>query len=147
MDLGLADKVCVVTGSTGGHRSRGRAAPRRRRARTSSRPAAAASGIGDLHVAADLPSRGEPERLVAAALERFGRIDCLVNNVGGTEIRRFDELTDDDWQRSLAAQPDERRAGDRAPRCRRCASAARRDRERLLDRRRSARPPACPTTR
>ena len=31
----------------------------------------------------------------------FGRVDCLVNNVGGTDIRRFEELTDDDWEASF----------------------------------------------
>ena len=87
MDLGLSDKVCVVTGSTGGIGLEVARAARRRRARSSSRPAARDGGIGDLHVAADLAQPGEPERLVAATLERFGRVDCLVNNVGGAEIR------------------------------------------------------------
>jgi NAD(P)-dependent dehydrogenase (short-subunit alcohol dehydrogenase family) len=52
-------------------------------------------------VAADLTVRGEADRVVTAAVERFGRIDRLVNNVGGTDIRKLDELTDDDWQRSF----------------------------------------------
>jgi 3-oxoacyl-[acyl-carrier protein] reductase len=60
-----------------------------------------AEGIGDLHVPADATRRGEPERVVAAALERFGRLDGLVNNVGGTDIRKLDELSDDDWQASF----------------------------------------------
>ena len=58
-------------------------------------------GIGDLHVAGDLAQPGEPERLVAATLERFGRVDCVVNNVGGTAVRALAELTDADWQRSF----------------------------------------------
>ena len=37
---------------------------------------------------------------IGAALERFGRVDCLVNNVGFAEIRRFDELTEADWEQS-----------------------------------------------
>jgi len=49
----------------------------------------------------DLTERGAADRLVAAAVERFGRIDGLVNNTGGTEIRKLAELTDDDWQRSF----------------------------------------------
>ncbi len=44
---------------------------------------------------------GEPERLVAATVERFSRVDVLVNNVGGTAIRRLEELTDADWQASF----------------------------------------------
>ncbi len=100
MELGLQDKVCVVTGSTGGI---GLAVARELQAEgavvvTSGRRD---GGIGDLHVVADLSRGGEPERLVAATLERFGRIDCLVNNVGGTEIRKLPELTDADWQASF----------------------------------------------
>src|SRR5438105_3583243 len=97
MDLGLRDRVCIVTGSTGGI---GLAVARTLRDEgahvvTSGRRD---DGIGDLHVAADLSRPGEPERVVGAALEQFGRVDCLVNNVGGTDIRRLDDLTDDDWE-------------------------------------------------
>jgi NAD(P)-dependent dehydrogenase (short-subunit alcohol dehydrogenase family) len=99
VQLGLEDKVCVVTGSTSGI---GLAIARLLQEEgahvvTSGRRD---DGIGELHVAADLSRPGEPERVVAATLERFGRIDCLVNNVGGTDIRRFDELTDADWEAS-----------------------------------------------
>jgi len=60
-----------------------------------------ASGPGHIHVAVDLAEPGASDVLVAAALERFGHIDGLVNNVGGTEIRVLGELADDDWQRSF----------------------------------------------
>jgi NAD(P)-dependent dehydrogenase (short-subunit alcohol dehydrogenase family) len=30
----------------------------------------------------------------------LGRVDCLVNNVGFAEIRRFEELTDEQWEQS-----------------------------------------------
>jgi NAD(P)-dependent dehydrogenase (short-subunit alcohol dehydrogenase family) len=100
MDLGLRDKVCLVTGSTGGI---GLQVARQLQEEgavviTSGRRT---NGIGDLHVALDLGRPGEPERLVRTASERFGRVDCLVNNVGGTRIRRLVELTDDDWQASF----------------------------------------------
>jgi NAD(P)-dependent dehydrogenase (short-subunit alcohol dehydrogenase family) len=100
MELGLGDKVCLVTGSTAGiglhvaEQLRGEDA----RVVTTGRRG---DGVGDLHVAADLARRGEPERVVAAVIERFGRIDGLVNNVGGTDIRALAELGDDDWQRSF----------------------------------------------
>jgi 3-oxoacyl-[acyl-carrier protein] reductase len=100
MELGLRDRVVVVTGSTAGIgletarllREEGAAVV------TSGRRA---DGPGELHVAVDLTERGAADELVARTVERFGRIDGLVNNVGGTDIRRLDELTDDDWQRSF----------------------------------------------
>ena len=100
MDLGLSGKVCIVTGSTAGI---GLAVAQRLKDEgavvvTSGRRD---EGIGNLHVPADLTRRAEPERLIAATLERFGRLDGLVNNVGGTDVRKLDDLTDDDWQASF----------------------------------------------
>jgi 3-oxoacyl-[acyl-carrier protein] reductase len=99
MDLGLRDKVCVVTGSTGGI---GLETARQLREEGAAIVTAGRSetGIGDLHVAADLTTPGEPQRVISATLDRFGRIDCLVNNVGWAEIHRFDELDDEVWERS-----------------------------------------------
>jgi 3-oxoacyl-[acyl-carrier protein] reductase len=100
VELGLAGKVCLVTGSTGGI---GLATAERLEAEdaivvgTGRR----ASGPGKLHVAVDLTEPAAADRVIAAAVERFGRLDCLVNNVGGTDIRKLAELTDDDWQRSF----------------------------------------------
>ena len=100
MDLGLAGKVCLVTGSTAGigFEVAKRLADEGAHVVTTGRRE---RGPGELHVAADLTERGAADRLVAAAVERFGRIDGLVNNTGGTEIRKLAELTDDDWQRSF----------------------------------------------
>jgi 3-oxoacyl-[acyl-carrier protein] reductase len=100
MDLGLSGKVCVVTGSTAGI---GEVVAQLLLAEGAHVVGAGRrdEGPGDLHVAADLSARGEPERVVAAAEKRFGRVDCLVNNVGGTSIRSLDELSDDDWQASF----------------------------------------------
>jgi 3-oxoacyl-[acyl-carrier protein] reductase len=100
VELGLRDKICVVTGSTAGiglevarrlHEEGARVVTSGRRE----------EGVGDLHVTVDLSRAGEPERLIAETTDRFGRVDCLVNNVGGTDIRRLDELTDEDWQASF----------------------------------------------
>jgi 3-oxoacyl-[acyl-carrier protein] reductase len=99
VDLGLGDKVCVITGSTAGIGLETARLLREDGARvvTSGRRS---QGIGDLHVAADLSRRGEPERVIGAAHERFGRVDCLVNNVGFAEIHRFEELTEEQWEQA-----------------------------------------------
>jgi 3-oxoacyl-[acyl-carrier protein] reductase len=96
MDLGLQDKVCVVTGSTGGIglvtarmlQSEGA------RVVTTGR---SAEGIGELHVAGDLARPGQPELLVHETVARLGRVDVLVNNVGLAYQARFDELDDTRW--------------------------------------------------
>ena len=55
-----------------------------------------------LSVVTDVSDRGQTERLAAAAHERFGRIDGLVNNAAYyTAIvkRPFEEIDDDEWSR------------------------------------------------
>jgi NAD(P)-dependent dehydrogenase (short-subunit alcohol dehydrogenase family) len=100
VDLGLRGKVVIVTGSTGGigletaRQLQGEGA----QVVTTGRRE---DGIGELHVAADLTEPGAAGDLIARTVERFGRIDGLVNNVGGTEIRKLPDLTDEDWQRSF----------------------------------------------
>jgi NAD(P)-dependent dehydrogenase (short-subunit alcohol dehydrogenase family) len=100
MDLGLGGKACVVTGSTGGIGAEVVRLLRAEGARVVS-SGRSAEGPGDHHVVADLARPGEPERLVAESIAHLGRLDVLVNNVGGTDIRKLAELTDDDWQASF----------------------------------------------
>jgi NAD(P)-dependent dehydrogenase (short-subunit alcohol dehydrogenase family) len=100
MDLELRDAVCLVTGSTGGiglETARLLAAEGARVVSTGRSP----GGPGELHIQVDLSQRGGPERAIREAEERFGRVDVLVNNVGGTDIRRLADLTDADWQVSF----------------------------------------------
>jgi NAD(P)-dependent dehydrogenase (short-subunit alcohol dehydrogenase family) len=97
MDLGLRESVCVVTGSTAGIGLEVARMLQQEGAKvvTSGRRD---DGIGDVHVAADLSQPGEPERVIAAAIERFDRVDCLVNNVGFAQLRRFEDLTEAEWE-------------------------------------------------
>jgi len=104
MDLGLRDRVCLVTGSTAGigletakllvaEGARvvvtGRAADRVEQARSD---AGAALGL-----AADLAEPGSAERLLSEATAQLGPIECLVNNVGEAYQIAFDQVTDEQW--------------------------------------------------
>jgi NAD(P)-dependent dehydrogenase (short-subunit alcohol dehydrogenase family) len=57
---------------------------------------AAADGPPGLAVVADASDRDDARRPVHAALDRFGRVDILVNNVGGSVGRAHDPFTGDD---------------------------------------------------
>ena len=56
----------------------------------------AAGGIA-FAVAADVTEPDGARRLVETAVERFGQIDILVNNVGGSRTARIWEMPDDVW--------------------------------------------------
>jgi NAD(P)-dependent dehydrogenase (short-subunit alcohol dehydrogenase family) len=94
LDLGLRERVCLVTGSTGGI---GRATAELlagEGAHVVTCGRGESPGVGEAsHVVADLSQPGEPERVVAEA----GALDVLVNNVGYAEQRDFLALTDRDW--------------------------------------------------
>jgi 3-oxoacyl-[acyl-carrier protein] reductase len=105
VDLGLADRVCVVTGSTAGiglETARLLAAEGATVVVSGRDPerveAARAEAGAALGVAGDLAEPAAPGELVRRAEEAFGRVDCLVNNVGVAVQVGFDELTDDDWE-------------------------------------------------
>jgi len=56
-----------------------------------------------LWVAADVTDRPQVEAMVEAALARFGRIDVLVNNVGGNVgMDRFVDSDPETWERDIA---------------------------------------------
>jgi NAD(P)-dependent dehydrogenase (short-subunit alcohol dehydrogenase family) len=99
MELGLAGRACVVTGSTAGI---GLATARLlvdEGADVVTCGRRGAPGIGEtLHVACDLSRAGEPERVVGEAHRALGRIDVLVNNAGYAEQRRFEDVTEEQWE-------------------------------------------------
>ncbi len=109
MDLGLEGKVALVAASSQGL---GRAiaeelAAEGARVMISGRSEEKlARAVGEIrrstgsevdHRVADLTRAGEIEGLVAAAAERFGGVDVLVNNAGGPPAGGFDEVSDEDW--------------------------------------------------
>ncbi len=108
MDLGLRDKVAIVAG---GSRGIGKAVALTlaaegcrvvlaARGKEPLRQAAAeveAAGARVLAVPCDVTKSGDAERLVGSAVERFGRIDALVNSI------HFSAAGDEDaaWEQSF----------------------------------------------
>ena len=104
MDLGLANRICVVTGSTAGiglETARLLASDQAvvvvcGRDRERLEAARAETGAA-LAVECDLGKPDAPADVIRRTEEAFGRIDCLVNNVGVAVQRSFEEVTDADW--------------------------------------------------
>lgn len=103
MDLKLEDKVCVVTGASKGI---GLAVTRALVAERAVVVAGARTvenlqGIERVtSIALDLGSRDGPGQLVKHAVDHHGRIDVLVNNVGGVRLRLkgFLGTSDEDFE-------------------------------------------------
>lgn len=110
MDLQLDGTVAIVTGAS---RGLGEAAARALVAE-GARVVAAARSVDDLESLAaeapdayavapcDMMDRSAVEGLVDVALDRFGRLDCVVNNAGIAPAGKFEELDLDVMDRVLA---------------------------------------------
>jgi 3-oxoacyl-[acyl-carrier protein] reductase len=104
MDLGLKDRVCVVTGSTAGiglETARLLAAEGAKvvvNGRDSARVEEAHRETGAaLGIACDLAEPGTAVELIARTQEALGEVRCLVNNVGAAYQIGFEDLTDEQW--------------------------------------------------
>ena len=60
----------------------------------------AAGGKG-VALVADAMSRPDGERVVNTTIERYGKIDILINNVGGATYARFLDITDEDFKKTF----------------------------------------------
>ena len=109
MDLGLKNKVALVAAAS---RGLGRAVAEElaaegaalvlcaRDAQALAETSAAISersAVPVLAVAGDVALRSDVSRVVAAGIERFGRIDILVTNAGGPPAGKFEQLTREQW--------------------------------------------------
>jgi 3-oxoacyl-[acyl-carrier protein] reductase len=104
MDLGLKDRICLVTGSTAGiglETARLLVAEGARvviNGRDADRAEQARAEVGAAFaVAADLSQAGAAAALVAETASALGPVQCLVNNVGDAYQAAFEEVTDEQW--------------------------------------------------
>jgi NAD(P)-dependent dehydrogenase (short-subunit alcohol dehydrogenase family) len=102
--MGAKQKVAIITGASQGI---GEALVRAYRDRNfrvvaSSRSIKPSSDPDILTVAGDVADPKTAERIVSQALERFGRIDTLVNNAGIFIAKPFTDYTDDDYANILS---------------------------------------------
>ncbi|MEV0265554.1 SDR family oxidoreductase [Streptomyces sp. NPDC050617] len=111
MDLGLEDRVYIVTGAT---RGLGNATARELLAdgakviitgRDGKTVAAAADELGDgcAGVPADNADPDAADRLIAAARDRFGRLDGILISVGGPPPGSAADNTDEQWRAAFEA--------------------------------------------
>ena len=102
-------RVAVITGAA---RGLGRAVATRLyqrgasvavNARDRERAESVARELGEraLAVAGDVSAPGVPEEIVRRTLDRFGRIDVLVNNAALPLTTRFEQLTVGEWRQAL----------------------------------------------
>jgi 3-oxoacyl-[acyl-carrier protein] reductase len=105
----FAGRVAIVTGAA---RGLGRAAATRLHERGAAvvvnvrdreRAESVARSIGEraFAVPGDIAAAGVPEEIVRLTLERFGRIDILVNNAALARSTRFPELSAEEWRHAL----------------------------------------------
>lgn len=111
----LEDKVIVVTGASQGlgkalalaYAEQGAKVIVNSRSEDSIQPVAQeaeSKGAEILAVAANVSESQDVKRLVEAAVERFGRIDVLVNNAGVLGPRvAIEEYPEDEWRRVIDA--------------------------------------------
>ena len=102
-------RVAIVTGAA---RGLGHAAAQRLyergasvavNVRNTERAEELAESLGEraFAVPGDVAAAGKPDEIARRTLERFGRIDILVNNAAMAETTRFPDLTADEWREAL----------------------------------------------
>ena len=112
MDLGLKDRVAIVTGSS---RGIGRSiamgladegckmviCARGEEKLEETAKEIQDKGVEVVSVTADIVKEEGAKKVVDHALRSFNRIDVLVNNVGGSDWKSFVDHTDEDWHAVL----------------------------------------------
>lgn len=109
MSARLQDKIAIITGATSGI---GEASARRfaeqgatlvLAARSVEKGQALAAELGGdtIFVATDVSREADMAALIDAAIERFGRVDCLFNNAGAGERSTAQTITEADFDATM----------------------------------------------
>ena len=110
MDMGLQDKVAIITGGSEGIGKAAALSMAREGARVvivarrqdvlerAAKDIKTATEGEVLPVAADVTDRDAANRVVQAAIDRYGRVDILVNNAGTSMAKAFERVSDEDWE-------------------------------------------------
>src|SRR3954471_16435825 len=109
MTTDFTGRVAIVTGAS---RGLGLAAARRLyergaavaiNVRDAARAESTAKSLGERAIAVpgDITAAGIPEDVARHTIERFGRIDILINNAAMAKSTRFGELSADEWRAAL----------------------------------------------
>jgi len=101
--MSIEQKVVIITGASQGIGAGLVRAYRDRNYRViaSSRSIKASSDTDILAVPGDISKPETAERIVREGLERFGRIDSLVNNAGVFVAKPFTEFTQDEFEHNM----------------------------------------------
>jgi len=113
MDLGLSQKVAIVTGASRGvgkaianvlavEGCRLSIIARGRKALEDTASELWSNGTEVLPIVADLMVAQDIEAVVQATMKHYGQIDILVHNAGGAKGQNIFDTSDEDWQEALA---------------------------------------------
>lgn len=50
---------------------------------------------------ADVSTRREAQKLVEYTINKYGKIDILINNAGISQFKEFTQITDEDWEKMI----------------------------------------------
>lgn len=110
MDMGLQDKVAIITGGSEGIGKAAALSMAKEGARVvivARRPDVLEKAAQDIKTAtegvvlpivADVTDSDAANRVVQAAIDNYGRVDILVNNAGTSMAKAFESVSDDDWE-------------------------------------------------
>ena len=110
MDLGLQDKVAIITGGSDGIGKAAALSMSKEGAnvvivargqemldQAAEEIRAATEGVV-VPISADVTGSDTAERVVQTTLDRFGRLDILVNNAGTSMAKGFEQVSQEDWE-------------------------------------------------